>query len=82
MTRQEAIKKLIDTGRWSTEKADLQVSSLEALGLIKFEEEKKYGLTDVLYDARLCCINDSSISQKQFIDYLAKRGYKIVKEQS
>lgn len=38
MTREEAVKKLLDTGRWSTEKADLQVSSLEALGLIKFDQ--------------------------------------------
>lgn len=77
MTRQEAVDRVAGLP-WNSPGGI--VTTLEALGLLKFDEEKK-DLTEVIYRARMVC-QDSSISQKQFIDYLATNGYKIVKEQS
>lgn len=81
MTRSEAIKKVTTREpNASVDSVERFIDRLEALGLITFDEEKKE-LTEVIYRARLVS-RDTSISQKQFIDYLAANGYKIIKEQS
>lgn len=69
MTRQEAY----DKTRGSLGKEI--VDALEVLGLLKFEEEKKY--IELLNAVRDGLMN--SAGTKEFIDKLEKRGYKIVK---
>jgi len=73
MTREEAIKIARACGNnypWY----EGDVRFLEALGLIKFEEEPKYDKTllSVIHECRSYDLND------EFLDELAKRGYKVV----
>lgn len=79
MTQQEAIEKLNNT--FAFDDADKRlVYALEALGLIKFEEEKPKEriLSEVIHNARLR--NDSTpLSQQGFIAELEAHGYRIVK---
>lgn len=90
MTRQEAIDKIIATGKISEHWANGMVISLEALGLIKFSEEEKIGKSPAAIIAdqltKVCNAYRQSIPEcavaAEIIHELKLYGYKIVKEQS
>ena len=73
MTREEAIRKVMpieDRACWSRGSAATIIDTLEALGLIKFEEDKNEVLEAVF---RQCGITKSNV------DALASRGYSVRK---
>lgn len=77
MTRNEAIEKIkyyYDNAHYSGNVLRF-INCLEALGLIKFDEDKKVALEAAIYFARM---NSNNHDQKEFISLLKKDGYKIV----
>lgn len=72
MTRKEAVQIAYNC---SVANASPLVDTLEALGLLKFEEEKL--IEQVVMNARF---NTSSNDSAKFISLLSKAGYKIVKK--
>lgn len=74
MTRQEAIKKCNKLNR-----PYIFVEALEALGLIKFEEVKKYD--DVVLAIVMKFVYDRRLAEKLVLE-ISERGYNLVKEQS
>lgn len=82
MTREEAVKKHAEAVHdirqmYFYEQVDISrvfIKGMEALGLIKFEEEPKYDKTllSVIHECRSYDLND------EFLNELAKRGYKVV----
>lgn len=75
MTRKEAIQKACSVTS-NVNRYDI-VNILEALGLIKFDEEKS--LSRIIHEARMQ--TESAYSNCQpFMDYINEYGYKIVKK--
>lgn len=72
MTRKEAIEKLQNNWMYKGIYADQFVAALEALELIKFDEEKSISAFDVL--------NGYTCYTSAILESLDKHGYKIVKK--
>lgn len=80
MTRQDAIEKIEGLGQGLSHKGSCSiVNALEALGLLKFEEEKKENtIYEIIRKARNIYSNDV-IGNNKFMQELYDNGYRIVK---